>query len=411
MTKYALLILALAQNVFAEMDLWDLPPISYSASTPNNAVSKMSADLSNGSRKIEGTAGLDRLRFVLQELRVPESSQILVFSKTSAQNALIHPLNPRSLFFSEEAYVGFVPGGFIEVIVQDPLLGPVFYNVTTGSTNNIKFDRDTTNCMSCHGDSSTERTPGMKIRSVFPDSEGLPMLGMGTSLVNHETPLADRWGGYYVTGRSSLPHLGNRTYIKDGPVEPQPSDLNDLTKKINVSEYPRPTSDIVALLVIEHQCQMHNLLNAATTHYRRTHFLSKSFDSTADPDTSSAGRVADAMAEKIVDCLFFKGEADLGEDIQGGDEFQKVFEDRYPRTKEGHSLADFRLYGHLFKHRCSYMVYSSAFKNLPARVKNSVFQKMRAVLAGENPAFDHIKAAERKKIADILAETLPGWNE
>ncbi|MEY3897281.1 MAG: hypothetical protein RLZZ214_2802, partial [Verrucomicrobiota bacterium] len=255
-----------------------------------------------------------------------------------------------------------------------------------------------------------EQVPGMLVRSVFPDESGRPLLAMGTRLVDHESPLTERWGGYYVTGRSSLPHLGNRTYAENETVEPQPSNLLDLSNTIDTAKYPRPTSDIVALLVLEHQCRMHNLLTAASMQYRRAIFLSRLLDPNAGPDAGSAGQVAESVADKIVDCLFFKNEADPGEGIEGGEDFQKSFEARFPKTKDGRSLADFKLYNHIFKHRCSYMVYSEAFRNLPAPVKQLVIRKMRSALTGNDSAYDWIKVSEKQKIDAILAETLPEWN-
>ncbi len=403
--KLSLTLLALFQTTEAATDFWDLEPIRYSDTQPVDALAILAG------KKVEGASGLDRLRFVLKQLRIPEESQVLVFSKTSQQNALIHPRNPRALYFSEDSYVAYVPGGHIEAIVQDPVLGAVFYQIETGAAGGLKIERDLSNCLSCHGTSSTESVPGMQVRSVFPDPDGHPLLAMGTSQVNHETPLAARWGGYYVTGRSSLPHLGNRTYTEGTAAEPASSNLPDLSNNIDVSKYLRPTSDILALMVLEHQCRMHNLFNAASLHYRRAAFLGRTLDPAADPDQGSAGRVADSMADRIVDCLFFKDEADPGEGIEGGENFQKAFEARFPRSKDGHSLADFQLYNRLFKIRCSYMIYSAAFANLPARVKSGTIEKMRTALTGDGPGFEWLKAPERKRIAAILADTLPAWSK
>lgn len=65
---------------------------------------------------------VERVRRVLKSLSIPEESQILVFSKTSKQNDLIFPGTPRTLYFSENAYAGYVPGGMMEVALHDPLL-------------------------------------------------------------------------------------------------------------------------------------------------------------------------------------------------------------------------------------------------------------------------------------------------
>jgi len=407
--KRLMITLALVQAAPGDEDFWDLAPIRYSDTEPANRLSKLAAELASGARRTEGATALERLKFVLKELDVPEASQLLVFSKTSHQNPLIHPRNPRSLYFSQEAYVGYVPGGDIEAIIQDPLLGPVFYLISASPPGALKIERDLTNCISCHGTTNTEHVHGMLVRSVFPDEDGHPLLALGTRLVNHETPLSERWGGYYVTGRSSLAHLGNRTYQESGPVDPRSDSLEDLKNTIDVSKYLRPTSDVVGLLVIEHQCRMHNLLNAAAMRYRRAYFLGRALDPQGDPDQGSAGQVADSAAEKIVDCLFFKNEADPGEGLTGGDEFQAAFTARFPRTRDGQSLADFQLYDRIFKHRCSYMIYSSAFKYLPPRVKAAVVAKMRLALAGDNPAVDWLKPSERRKIASILSATLPDW--
>jgi hypothetical protein len=281
--------------------------------------------------------------------------------------------------------------------------------IEAGGPGGLTIQRDLSNCMSCHGTARTENVPGLLVRSVYPNADGHPLLAMGTSHVTHETPLWERWGGYYVTGRSSLPHLGNRTYEEDGPDDARPSDLADLKDKIDVARYPRATSDIVALMVLEHQCRMHNLLTAASLQYQRARFLGRALDPSADPDEGSAGRVADGMAEKIVACLLFQNEADPGDGIEGGEAFQKAFTARFPRTKAGDSLADFQLYDRMFKNRCSYMIYSRSFRDLPPRVKRPVLDRLKAVLAGEDAAFDWLKASERKRIEAILEETLPGW--
>jgi hypothetical protein len=404
-----ILLLAMVSCASGQADFWDLPPIRYSDSKADDPLSRLAADLASGVKKVEGETPLERLKFVLKELEVPEESQMLVFSKTSHQNSLIHPKNPRALYFSEEAYVGYVPGGAIEAVVIDPNLGPIFYLIESGGPLGLKIERDLSNCMSCHGTARTENVPGLQVRSVYPNADGHPLLSMGTSHVTHETPLAERWGGYYVTGRSSLPHLGNRTYEEDGPDDARPSDLVDLRDKIDVSKYPRATSDIVALMVLEHQCRMHNLLTAASLQYQRARFLGRALDPSADPDEGSAGRVADGMAERIVACLLFKDEVDPGDGIEGGESFQKAFTARFPRTKAGDSLADFQLYDRMFKNRCSYMIYSRSFRDLPPRVRRPVLDRLKSVLAGDDAAFDWLKGSERKRITAILAETLPDW--
>ncbi|MFZ9936487.1 MAG: hypothetical protein ACO3JG_05445 [Luteolibacter sp.] len=95
----------------------------------------------------------------------------------------------------------------------------------------------------------------------------------------------------------------------------------------------------------------------------------------------------------------------------GDTAFQDAFSRRFPKTRDGRSLAEFQLFSHLFKHRCSYMVYSEAFRALPARIRESVIARLHHILTG-NPSPGHhpgLGAASRKRIAAILGETLPGW--
>ena len=110
-------------------------------------------------------------------LKVPEASQVLVFSKTSKQNGLINPGNPRALFHSLNCYCGYVPGGLMEVIIQEKNLGPVYYLVDLGHAGKaVGIERDTSDCLSCHGTGRTENVPGMLVRSVFPDQDGHALL-------------------------------------------------------------------------------------------------------------------------------------------------------------------------------------------------------------------------------------------
>jgi hypothetical protein len=395
--------------VLAQVDLWDLPPLRYSDSVATDDLTKIASDWQSGKVKLKGTNELARVREILAALRVPESSQILVFSKTSKQNHLIHPGNPRALYFSNNCYCGYVPGGAMEVIIHDPVLGPVFYLIDLGHAEKAPvIERDTSDCLSCHGTGRTENVPGLLVRSVFPDENGQALLAFGSNLVTHDTPIAERWGGYYVTGSIALPHLGNRTYAEGQNTEPALANIDDLRSKLDVSKYPCATSDIVALMVLEHQCQAHNLLTAAKMNYDRARFLSKSINPSGDPDQGSAGRVAEQAAQRIVDWFLFHGEAALGDDgVSGSDDFQQAFSDAVPRGKSGRSLADFQLNSRLFKSRCSYMIYSSAYRTLPDSVKSRVVAKLKTVLDANdsNDAYPEIKLSERRRTAQILRDT------
>jgi hypothetical protein len=403
----ALFLTSLPLN--AQVDSWDMPPVSYSDTPAQDRLSKLAESWQKDPASLKGNSALERLRSVLAQLNVSEASQVLVFSKTSKQTALINPGNPRALYFSPDCYCGYVPGGMMEVVLQDPSLGPVFYLIDLGTPSMpARVERDTSDCLSCHGTGRTENVPGMLVRSLYPDQDGHPLHSMGSVVVTHQTPIAERWGGYYVTGSISLPHLGNVTYTEGH--QPQPGQLafETLQGKIDTSKYPRPTSDVIALMALEHQCKAHNLMTAATMNYKRAYYLGKAMDAEGDPDKGSAGRVADDAAKKIVEWLLYSGEASQGEDgVEGNVEFQEQFQSSIPRTRAGESLADFHLNGRLFKNRCSYMVYSAAFRQLPDRVKSEVIAGLQRVFEATSTKDQHpeIKLPERQRIARILRET------
>jgi hypothetical protein len=404
-----ILLASLPLPLMGQVDLWDLPPVRYSDTVSEDPLARMAVEWSEGGGNLAGKSPLEKMRAVLAALNVSEASQVLVFSKTSKQNSLIHPQSPRALFFSMDTYCGYVPGGALEVVVHDRRVGPVFYLVNLGNPDQAPVvERDTSECLSCHATARTEHVPGVMLRSVYPDKEGHAILSLGSGVITHETPVPERWGGYYVTGSISLPHLGNRTYTHARDEEPAIHRLKHLKDKINVSKYPRATSDVVSLMVLEHQCHAHNLLTAASMNYRRARYLAESLNPGEDPDAGSAGRVAEHAAAEIVSWFLFKGEADLGEDgVEGEEEFQDQLQARVPKALDGKSLADFELNTRLFKHRCSYMIYSNAYRDLPEAVKTRVVKGLRSVLESSTAADDYpeMKLSERRRTAGILRET------
>jgi len=393
----------------AQVDLWDLPPLRYSDTPATDTVAKLEARWRATEAPIDAKTERERVAFVLKEIGISPSSQVLVFSKTSKQNHLIHPGNPRALYFSPDCYAGFVPGGAMEIIIQDPQLGPVFYLIELGNPQSApRAERDTSDCLSCHANGRTEHVPGVMVRSVLPDQAGHALLSLGTTDVDHTTPIAQRWGGYYVTGSIGLPHLGNRTYAEGSSAAPQISHRDDLVQVIDTTKYLQTTSDIVALCVLEHQCKAHNLLNAASVNYRRAVHLAKSLDPHADPDEGGAGRIAENTATQIVDWFLFRNEAALGEDgLDGAEAFQAAFFSSIPKAKNGDSLADFQLHSRLFKFPCSYMIYSAAFQNLPATVKRRTLEKMKTILTAAEPSdgYEYLKPSTRQRILTILQDT------
>jgi hypothetical protein len=401
--------------VRAAQDFFELPPLKYSETASNDAVAKLAKEIEMGTWNVEATDGKGFLKALLEKLGVPEESQVLVFSKTSLQNSLINQRNPRSLYFSMDAYVGWVPGGKVEVIIEDEKLGPVFYTISPPFGDRpAKVARATDSCLQCHATSRTSGVPGMFIRSVVPDQHSHPILSAGTSLVTDSTALKDRWGGWYVTGNSDDAHLGNRwvhgSEIDGVDFPAEVSRLANLSSLIDTDKYLRPTSDIVALMVLEHQCRTHNLLTKAKMGYLRARYFQKSYGDGGDLDSidGMSWKTADSSAREIVKSFLFSEEAKLsGNGVEGGEDFAKAFIAGGVETAKGKSLRDFRLYERIFKNRCSYMIHSKAFCGLPDLVRERVLHHLRSDLseASEN----HLSSREKKSIRGILEETVPDF--
>src|SRR5436190_5739493 len=176
-------------------------PHNYWSTPLSDTCTTLDKALLNGSLKISLNNPKTMARQVLDALHVSPDTQVLVFSKTSLQRDRIGPATPRALFFNDECYVGWVPGGLMEFAGMDPVLGPVFYSLNPDRPDRAvpRLDRSE-NCMDCHGGSMTRRLPGVMLRSVVPDGSGVPLLQAGTSMIDYTSPISSRWGGWYVTG-------------------------------------------------------------------------------------------------------------------------------------------------------------------------------------------------------------------
>jgi hypothetical protein len=188
----------------------------------------------------------------------------------------------------------------------------------------------------------------------------------------------------------------------------------DLTGLIDTSPYLTGHSDIVALMVLEHQTQAHNLLTVANHQARGGLYydagINKALGEPAGTVSESTGRRIAANAEKLVRGLLFCDETKLTDPVAGTSGFAEAFAARGPRDRKGRSLRDFDLKSRLFKYPCSYLIYSEAFDALPAPMKDRVYGRLREVLTGADadPAFAHLSADDRRAILEILLDTRSG---
>jgi hypothetical protein len=173
-------------------------------------VAQAHAQLAQGKAELvfDARPGIGYLPSVLRELGVPLESQLLVYSKTSLQQHLITPDRPRALYFNDELAVGAVQGGMIEIAVQDAKQGAVFYTLQRVAEQ-PRLERQGS-CLGCHYTLATLGVPGFFARSIPTAADGQILPWLGSALVDHATPLAERWGGWYVTGDiGSQAHYGN----------------------------------------------------------------------------------------------------------------------------------------------------------------------------------------------------------
>jgi hypothetical protein len=409
--------LALYGSVFGADAEFAHEAIDYANRTPQNVVSRLQQRIDAGATHLERDEKTGWLRALLKELKVEPSSQMLVFSKTSLQRSRIAPETPRALYFNDDVYVGFCKSGnVIEVTAADPELGAVFYTVDQHETSRPVLTRQIDNCISCHASSSfTDGVPGHVVRSVYADDDGLPILSAGSFHIDYTSPLEHRWGGWYVTGtHGSQKHLGNLIAKNEkNPAEFLPENLNvtDLTSRVDTAPYLTPHSDIVALMVLEHQTAMHNAFTQANYAVKRALWdekvLDEAFGDSQETLRESTVRRINNAAEPVVKCLFFSGEAKLTDRIAGSSGFAESFAAKGPHDAQGRSLREFDLSTRLFKHPCSYLIYSEAFDGLHEMLKSRVYARMLEILRGEDQSkeFSHLTAADRAAILDIVRDT------
>ena len=175
--------------------------------------------------------------------------------------------------------------------------------------------------------------------------------------------------------------------------------------RFDAKRYLAPTSDIVALMTLEHQTQMTNLLTRLSWEAR--------IDAPGPPrppgpsvppvaprnpgplDPGLASRI-----EEVVRYMLFLDEVPLRAAIRGVSSFTETFPREGPRDRKGRSLRDFDLEKRLFRYPLSYMVYSRHFDGLPKSVRERVYRRIRETLNGSSLAEPDARA-----ILEILRDT------
>jgi hypothetical protein len=368
-------------------------PINYRSADLSDPVAKLEKRLERGEVKLHYDPRHGYLKSVLDALHIAVSSQTLVFSKTSFQYPNINPSAPRALYYNDDVYVGQVHDGkFLEFVSFDPLQGAIFYVMDEHRDKHPRFERAETDCIQCHVAVSTKGIPGVMLRSVLTNPDGTPDGAARSFITGHESPITQRWGGWYVTAKAG--------------VERSMANQTSLAEHVDTNSYLTGSSDIVALMVLAHQTQMHNYITLVNYQTRIAQ---------ADPKLTSddVRKKLEAPVEQLVRYLLFTNEIALQNPILGTSDFARQFSARGPRDAQGRSLRDFDLEKRIFKYPCSYLIYSEDFESIPEPAKSYIYHRLFEILSGREPSpeFASLSAQDRRAILEILAATKPGLPE
>ena len=370
----------------------DHEAIGYSKAPVSNAVTALNEQLSSGRMTLEFAPDSGYLRSLLDALTIPVESQVLVFSPTSFQASRISRRNPRAIYFNDHVAVGYVRGGdILELAVHDPRQGTIFYTLPQTAMATPSLVRDD-KCLSCHLSWETRAVPGFFVQTVLPRRSPDDYANGG--VIDHRAPLVERWGGWFVTGGRVPSSMANQDLLQpkmpaDGP-RPADIHLTSLTGMFEPRGYPSMLSDVVALMVLDHQAHAANLITRAGWEHR-----------IRSPHVQVA-------VDELVDYLLFVDEVPLPHPIKGTSGFAEKFAALGPRDSRGRSLRELDLTTRLMRYPLSYMVYSPGFEGLPAEVRAMVMTRLQAVLSGTetHKKYAHLTPAMRAAIQQIVHDTL-----
>jgi hypothetical protein len=389
---------AIAQRPDAFSESRSHPAIDYNSAPVQTAIDALNRKLEEGAVSLTFDPTSGYLRSTLDALRVPIESQMLVYTQTSMQAPKIGKDNPRAIYFTDDISVAWVRGGSVlEAWAQDPRQGTIFYTLDQEASRSPRFGRRL-ECVTCHVTWETLAVPGPTVLTTFPRKTDRDYAD--GHAVDHRSDIAERWGGWYVTGRQAPPkHMGNLPLFLSPPFPETAIARASVEGAFDLAGYPTPYSDIVALMVFEHQTRMMNLLTRAGWESRVAAVRR------GDP-SAAAARVRNAV-DDLVDYMLFVDEAPLTARIAGSSGFAERFSAMGPRDSKGRSLRDLQLETRLMRYPLSYLIYSQAFDALPDGVKEAACRRLHDVLSGKDTStkYAHLTPPVRQAILEILKDT------
>jgi len=385
------------------------PSIGYDEPA-NDRAEELARKVDDGTVQLRFNGSSGYLLSVLQALGVPAESQSVVFSKTSLQSHYINPENPRAIYYSDDVSVAFIRGApLLEISALDPKQGVVFYAIEQRENQRPEIVRSDS-CLSCHESRNSLDVPGMLARSIAVGRGGETMPQYGNYVSDHRSPFEERWGGWYITGQpGTARHMGNEMLEPDGGGHQQvtaPKPWSGMPSWVDLEGYASEASDVAAVMILDHQVRMTNLLTRVGWETR----VALEHQQRHPQEKDTVARLIAADARELADYMLFVDEARLPGKFVSLSQFPAKFAAAGPKDSRGRTLKQLDLEKRLLRYPCSYMIYSTAFDALPAEAKDKVYANLWDILSGKEKAakYSRLSPTDRAAIVSILLETKTG---
>jgi hypothetical protein len=394
----------------------EYPVMHYERAPAHNAIARLQQRVAAGEVKLTYTAARGYLDSLLAALNIDASSQALVYSKTSLQTGAISAATPRALYFDTDTYVGYVQGARnLELGAMDSELGQVFYILPNREVAAPQLQRQTLNCLACHDtyELSGGGVPRFLLMSSYVNIRGDQLTHEDNILTTDETPMESRWGGWYVTGQTGKQkHVGNilvtdvQELVKLDSVRRE--NIDTLDGLFDTKPYLTDKSDVVALLVLQHQVTVQNLLTRANFEVRTA--LARVGDKSGALSAKTTGKLHEYL-DDLAKAMLFGDAVPYIDTIRGNSGFAGWFQKQGIKDAQGRSLRDLDLQTRLFRYPLSYLVYTPSFDALPDYARDYVFGRFAAVLQGRDmtASYAFMSAADRRDTLQVLTATKPAF--
>ena len=394
----------------------EYPALHYERAPTHNAVARLQQRLATGEVKLTYSAPRGYLDSLLAALDIPASSQALVYSKTSLQTGSINAATPRALYFNTDTYVGYVQGsGNLELGAMDSEAGQVFYLLPNREAAAPQLQRQTLTCLACHDtyEMSGGGVPRFLLMSSYVSIRGDQLTHEDNILTTDETPIESRWGGWYVTGQTGKQvHVGNilvksvQELVKLDSV--RRGNIDTLDGLLDTAPYLTNKSDVVALLVLQHQVTVQDLITRANFEVRQALARAANKPAALSAKTRSA---LHGYLDELAKAMMFGDAAPYTDRIRGNSGFDAWFQQQGIKDSAGRSLRDLDLKTRLLKYPLSYLVYSPSFNALPDYARDYVFGRFATVLQGRDHSetYAFMSVADRQDTLQILTATQPAF--